>query len=347
MPLAVAALPALILAVVGMIILWGLALLLKSVLQSLANHVPLIGGALSGAVGAIIDQAVELGASAARAVVSDAVGFLLAPVYWIERHIASVINFFTGIISAIGYLTRTLIPDEVATLESDILTSYHDAVKYTQSVASLIYATLAYDVAALERAITAAESAALRYAQQLAAAAEAYTAAAIAAETRFVQASISAVENEIAQVATAEARYAQTLYTDAITYTQTLVTQAETTLATDIRGVIDWTGAQVTALDAAIGAMGTRVIALTLDAVQTVESDLEDLKSECTDNLCSGLSDLASLLNALTGDLGLAALFALAGQFAADPRRAAADVHTSLGPVAADAAGVVRTLIGL
>jgi hypothetical protein len=155
------------------------------------------------------------------------------------------------------------------------------------------------------------------------------------------------VETEIAQVAAAEARYAQTLYTDAITYTQTLVTQAETTLATDIRGVIDWTGAQVTALDAAIGAMGTRVIALTLDAVQTVESDLEDLKSECTDNLCSGLSDLASLLNALTGDLGLAALFALAGQFAADPRRAAADVHTSLGPVAADAAGVVRTLIGL
>ena len=40
MPLVVAALPALIVAIVGMIILWGLALLLKSILQSMANHVP-------------------------------------------------------------------------------------------------------------------------------------------------------------------------------------------------------------------------------------------------------------------------------------------------------------------
>lgn len=347
MPLAVAALPAIIIALVGMILLWGLALLLKSVLQSLANHVPVIGGPLSDAIGAIIDQAITLGTSAARAVIGDAVGFILAPVYWVERHITSVINFFSSLVSSIAYITKTLIPDEVSALEADILAAYHNAITYTQSVAHLIYAALAHDVAVLEGQITAAEIAIEHYAQALVAAAEAYTTAAITAETRFVQATAGALETEIAQVATTEARYAQALYTDAITYTQTLVTTAETALATDITHVIDWTQTEVTALDAAIAAMGTRVIALTLDAVGTVEADLSDLKTECTDNLCSGLSDLASLLNALTGDLGLAALFALAAEFAIDPRRAAAEVHGTLGPIATDAAGAVRTLIGL
>lgn len=347
MPLAVAALPALIIALVGMILLWGLALLLKSVLQSLANHVPVIGGALSGAIGAIIDQAVTLGKDAASAVIHDAVGLLLAPVYWIEQHIAGVINFFTSLTAAIRYIIHTLIPELSASLGASILTAYHDAITYTQTVIHLVYAALAYDVAALESSITATAAMLEHYALALMTDAELYTAAAISAETTFVLSTANTLEREIETALTTETAYAQALYHDSITYTQTLVTTAETALTTDISNVIDWVGQEVTGLDAAIAASAAGVIALTLDAVQTVESDLGKLKSECTDNLCSGLSDLASLFNALTGDLGLAALFALAGEFAADPRRAAADVQSTLGPVAQGAAGAVRTLIGL
>jgi len=347
MPLAVAALPVLIIALVAMIVLWGLSLLLKSLLQSLASHVPVLGGPIARSIGSIISDAVSLGSIAARAVIADAVGWILAPVYWIERHIVSVINFFASLVSAISYITTRLIPDEVSALESEIITTYHDATAYAQSLAHQIEATLTSDVTALAAEIGAAESAVEHYAQALFTSAESYTAAAITAETHFVESSIAAVEGEISHVAAAEGAYAQALYHDAITYTQTLVTGAQTTLATDITNVTTWAGAQVTALDAAIAAMGTAVAALALDAVATVESDLSDLKTGCTDNLCSGLSDLASLFNALQGDLGLAALFTLAGDFAADPRRAAADVHAALGTVAADAAGAVRTLIGL
>lgn len=347
MPLAVAALPVIILAIVAMIVLWGLALLLKSVLQSMANHIPVIGGPIARSIGSIIDDAISLGQIGARAVVSDAVGFILSPVYWIERHIVSVINFFTNLVDAIGYITRTLIPNEVSALEKQILTAYNDATHYAAQLGDAILADLAHEITAVQDEITAVETAVEHYAQALVAAAEAYTTAAITAETKFVESTAAALASEITQVATAEAAYAQTLYTDAITYTQTLVTAAETTLATDITNVTAWTQTQVTALDAAIAAMGTAVIATTLDAVITVEDDLGKLKSECTDNLCSGLSDLASLFNDLQGDLGLAALFTLAAQFAADPRRAAADVQSTLGTVAQDAAGAVRTLIGL
>lgn len=347
MPLAVAALPVIVVAIVAMIVLWGLALLLKSVFQSLANHVPVIGGSISRSIGALIDTAVTLGADAARAVVADAVGFILAPVYWVERHITSTINFFINLVDAIKYITGTLIPGEVAALEKAITVAYQDAVGYARQLGDAILTDLAHDVAALQTEITAAEIAVEHYAQALFTAAEAYTAAAITAETRYVQSVAASLEAEIARVAVADAQYAQALYTDAVGYAQSLVTAAETTLAGGITDVIDYTNAQVTALDTAIAAMGTQVIALTLDAVATVETDLADLKSECTDNLCSGLSDLASLFNDLQGDLGLAALFVLAAEFAADPRKAAADVQSTLGTVANGAAGAVRDLIGL
>jgi len=345
MPLVVAALPALIVAIVGMILLWGLALLLKSVLQSLANHVPVVGGPLSNTIGAIIDQAITIGASAARAVIGEAVGLLLAPVYWVERHITSAINFFTGIISAIGYITRTLIPDEVAALDADILATYHAAITYTQSVAHLLYAAIAYDVAELEHEITSAEAAVTRYAQQLVAAAEAYTTAAIAAETRFVLAEVGALETQIERVAAAESAYAETLYADATGYARTLVAAAESTLATDIAGVQAWTGAQVTALDAAIAAMGTQVIAFTLDAVGTVESDLTHLKDDCLDNLCKGLGPLASLFNSLVDAAAIAALIGYAGWMASEPRAAGHATADVLGPIATGVAAGARDLL--
>lgn len=347
MPLAVAALPVIIVAIVAMIILWGLAMLLRATFQSLANHVPVIGGTISRSIGAMIDNAIQLGSIAARAVVADAVGFILSPVYWIERHIVTVINFLTSLVDAIRYITTRLIPDEVAALETDIAATYHDATAYARALAQQIETTLAADVAQLAGQIAAAESALAAYAQALTAGAEAYTAAAIDAETHFVLGTAASLAAEITQAAGAESAYARALYTDAITYTQTLVTTAEAGLAADISGTLEWTRTQVTALDAAIAAMGAGVIALTADAVATIESDIDSLKTECTDNLCSGLSDLATLFNGLQGELGLAALFALAAEFAADPHRAAADVRATLGPLAADAAGAVRTLIGL
>jgi hypothetical protein len=347
MPLVVAALPALVLALVGMIILWGLALLLKSVLQAMANHVPIIGGPLSHAIGTIIDEAISLGYDAAAGVLHDALGLLLAPVYWIERHVASVINFFIALTTTIRYIVRTLIPDATAALGAQILAAYHNAIAYTQTVIHLVYAALAYDVNALTQSLAATARAIEAYALTLATEAQDYTTAAINAETAYVRATAGALGSEIQAVAGAESAYATALYHDAITYSQTLVHGAETTLTTEIGNVVAWAGQENTALAAAIAAMGTQVIAVTLDAVQTVEADLSDLKSECTDNLCSGLSDLADLLNALQGGLGLAALFALAAQFAGDPRGAAEEVRGALGTIANDAAGAVRTLIGI
>ena len=346
MPIAVAALPAIILALVGMVILWGLALLLKSVLQALAHHIPGVGGALAGAIGSVIDEAITLGTAAASSVLHDAVGIILAPVYWVERHITGVINLFHSIISSISYITRSLIPSVIASLETAITTAYHNAIGYVQATAHLIYATLTYDITVLEHAMTAADTMIEHYAEALATAAENYTTAAIAAESAYVRQIAGALETEITTVAGAESAYARALYTDSITYAQSLVTAAETALATDLTHVVDWTQTQVTALDAAIAAMGTQVIALTVDAVGTVEADLRNLKTECTDNLCSGLSGLAHLFNSLVDTAAIAALVGYAAWMGTEPRAAGHATADVLAPIAGAAAGAARDVIG-
>lgn len=347
MPLAVAALPFVIIALVAMILIWGADLLFKSMLQSMANHVPLIGGALSRAVGQIVDGAVSLASSAARAVIADTIGVLLAPVYWIERHIVSAVNVFYNLVDAVAYITTKLIPDTIDRVETDISTAYHNAVQYTQTVAHLIYAALAYATSELTNALAVAEADLTRYTQALVAAAEAYTTAEISSLTRYVEGEVSALETEITQVAASETRFAQSLYADAVGYAESLVTTAESALVKDITGVVDWTQTQVTALDHAIEAMGTQVIAFTLDAVGTVESDLLRLKEECTDNLCSGLSDAASLANGLMSQVWTAALLGYAAWAVADPVGCGRDTAEVLGPVAAGAADAVNAAVGV
>lgn len=347
MAIAVGGLAAVVVALVALIILYGLALLLRSVLQGLANHVPVIGGALSAGIGAIIDDAVRLGREAATAVLAAVIPVILAPVYWIERHIVGLIDFLRSIPDAIAYIIGSLIPSVIKSLSAQILAYYHAAVSYVQAEAQALEAQINADVTALYHDISAVQAALESYAQQLAAAAESYASALVAAETQFVQQVESALGSAIAAGLAAETQFVQAIEADTITYVQSLVTTAEQTLITDIGNVVTWVDQEVTALDASIAAMGTQVVALTLDAVGTVESELEQIKTGCLDNLCGGLSDLASLLSALTGDLGIAALLALAAEFAADPHSAAADVRSTLGPVAQDAAGAVRTLIGL
>jgi hypothetical protein len=347
MPLAIGILPAIIVAVAGLLVLYGLAMLLKTVIQSMANNVPLIGGPLGRAAGAIIDGAVNMGYTAASAVVSEATALFLAPVFWIERHITSAVNFFRFTGLAISYIVHTLIPRVMGILAGEITTAYENAVRYTQAVAGLIYAALSYDLTAVYRTITQVESQLVAYAERLTAEAEAYTTAAINAETRFVEATAVALEHEIEVVFTDATRYAQTLYADAIHYTEATVTAATDTLIHDITQVTTWATGEITALDRYIAAVRAETIAYAAAAAAVVETELEDLKSECTDNLCSGLSDLADLFNALTGDLGIFALFGLAARFAADPVGAAGEVESTLGPVARDAAGAARTLIGI
>ena len=347
MPLLVGFLPELIIAGVALVIVYGLAMLIKAIFGALADNIPLIGGTLHRAIDSIIDDAVNLGYSAAVAVVHAVVPLFMAPVYWIEHHVKDVIDFFESLGSAIAYITGTLIPQTAKSLLGDINTAYHNAIAFAQSEAAALNTEIGRDVTAIYSTISRVETSLEHYAQSLFAAAEAYTAAAIAAETRFIDQVATGLEHEIAAGLAAETKFIQTVESTVISYIDHSIAAVDTALVKDITDVTTWVGQEVTALDHAIAAMGTQAIAFATAAVGVVEADLTRLETECTDNLCSGLSDLASLFNDLTGDLGLAALFALAAEFAADPKGAAADVQSTLGPVAEGASTVIRDLIGI
>lgn len=347
MPLAVAALPAVIIAVVALILLYGLALLLRSILQGMSQHIPYVGGALSSAIGSIIDDAISLGAQAARSAVSFIIGIVMAPVYWIEQHITSIIQTFESVINAVAYITGTLIPQTIAGLRAEIQAAESAALNYAHNLAIDLTNLITTDVTQVYHELAAVQASLISYANTLFTDAEHYTQAAITAETAYVNEVASELTHELQSGLAATDAYVTSAYNSAIHYTQSAVASAEAAAASEISSVTAWVGTEVTALQAYIAAVGASAIAFTTEAVGVVEADLGNLKSDCTDNLCSGLSDLASLFNGLTGDLGLAALFALAARFAADPPAAAAEVESTLGPIARDAAGAVRSLVGV
>lgn len=347
MPLLLAPLAAIVIAIVAVIALYAFYQLFHPLLQGIGSAGGTVGGFVARAAGSIISAAYGYAANWARGALHALLAFILAPVFWIERNFAQIIATLNSLTFALSWTDTYFIPHQLTGVLGQARTWISSLQNFTVSglASQAAYALGLFRAAEQYTAAGLAQQAA--YSLQLFHTAEQYTTAGLAAESAFVQQGLAGLEAYTAAGLAAQGRYALGLYGQSVAYTQALVGSQIGAIDKDLTGLENWTASQLGSLATALAASQTLSFAFARSLVGTVEGELDDLKKGCTDNLCSGVGDLAGLLNGLSGDLGLAGLFSLAAEFARDPKGAAAGVQQTLGPLAADAAGAVRSLIGL
>lgn len=345
MPIVLAALPEIILALTLLLILYAARSLFGGVLSSMASRIPLLGRVLATAIDAIISDAVNIAAAAAVVLIDKLEGIILAPVYWVEHILADIWDSIDALRQVVAYVVGSVIPLAIST-------ALTEAVVLIDRAVSIVDLTITTDVLALQSEITQAYTAMAAlaanlegYALALVASAEAYTTAAVTAETAYIETGLASLETQIQAVAAAEAAYVETAVGDAIAYTQAAVIGLEGTIAADTSAITAWVLGQVTSLTAAIDAVQTTSLAFALGAVAAVEADLGKLKAECTDNLCSGAGELASLLNGLVEQGFIAALLGYAAWGISDPVGCGNDTAKILTPIATGAKDTVDAVI--
>jgi hypothetical protein len=301
---------------------------------------------LASAIDAITADVVNAAIAEADAIETGLLGIVLAPIYWIEHLIADGLDIVDALRQVVAYVAQVLIPQAVqlAWMQAQVLVARAEQllesliaseVRIIQGEFTQVYAT-----------ITAIERALIAYVQAEITAVEREITAAITAETAFVESSIHAVETELQAAMAAETAFVEAEFKSAVAYT----TQVAASLTADIdheaTAITSWVTSQIISLTGAIDLVQASTLAVALSAAKAVETDLGNLKAECTDNLCSGLSGAASLVNGLLEQGFVAALLGYAAWGASDPRgcgNATADV---LVPIAGAAKDTVDAAIG-
>lgn len=347
MPVVLAPLVPIVVALVAVILLYAFYQLFHPILDGLANNVPTVGGLIARALDAALVWAYQTVLGWVRGAIRPIISFILAPVFWVEQHISEIINTLDSVLLAQAYGFNQLLPREIGAALTEAHGWVVGAENYTTQAVGQLRGWTQQELDALQHYTTAGLAADAQYATSLFHAAEQYTAAGLAAENAYVQQAIGELEAFTEHGLADGIAYTQQLVAGANKFTQSLVGSAVGTIDTDLGNITHWVQGQVGSLATAIAASQAFSIAFARAEVGAVEADLGKLKTECTDNLCSGLGGLASLFNALSGALGIAGLITLAAEFARDPHGAAAEVENVFGATAREAASVMRDLVGV
>jgi hypothetical protein len=346
MPVVLASLPELIIALVLMLILWGARALFGGMISSLASRIPLLGSVVATLADAVISDSIRAAQVLAQEAIGKAEGLILGPVFWFEHLIASIWDTLDALRAMLAYVARVMIQQGVAIAiaEARVLIARSESAIMTAVNADFAY--LRGEIAQVYATITTVEHALEAYTQELVAAAEAYTTRAIAAETAYVTAGLQAAQSEITTAIAAQSAYI-TAETDAsIAYTRAAIASLEGAITADTSAITAWVTGQVVSLTAAIDMVQAATVAVTLGAVRAVETDLGNLKTECTDNLCSGVGGLASLFNSLFDTAALAGLVAYAAWMGTEPQAAGHATADVVGPVASVAVDGAHAALG-
>lgn len=347
MPVALAPLVPIVVALVAVILLYAFYQLFHPILDGLANNVPTVGGLIARALDAALVWAYQTVLGWVRGAIRPIISFILAPVFWVEQHIAEITNTLNALMLAQAYGFHQLLPREIGAALNEAHGWVVGAENYTTQAVGQLRGWTQQELTALQRYTTAGLAADAQYATSLFHAAEQYTAQGLAAESAYVQQAIGSLEAFTEHGLAQGIAYTQQLVGEANKFTESLVGSAVGTIDTDLGNITHWVQGQVGSLATAIAASQAVSIAFAKAEVGTVEADLGRLKAECTDNLCSGLGGLGSLFNALAGGLGIAGLIALAAEFAKDPHGAAATVENVFGATAREAANIMRDAVGV
>lgn len=346
MPVVLGALPELIVALVVVLVLWAARALFGPMLSSMASRVPLLGRVLESAIGSVIDDIAAQAVQAAQSTMDKAEGLILAPIFWVEHILADIWDTFDIAQMVIRYVTNTLIPLAVNLAIAEARTLADRALATAENLINQVYLTVQHEIGQIYATINAVEHDLENYINAEFNAAEAYTTAAITAETRYVTSVADALSSEITSSIAAETAFVQSEFKAAIAYTDAVASAIDTTITTDTSAITAWVTDQVVSLATAIDLVQATTVAFAATAAAAVEADLGNLKRDCTDNLCSGTGDLASLLNQLAQAGWISMLLGYAAWGAADPRGCGDATATVLGPIASGAKDLVTSAAG-
>lgn len=321
--------------------------LYEGLLKGLVNRVPLIGGVLSNVLSVVIVDAVAWTEANFKAAIGSLVGLIMSPVHWIANLYESIIVRLYNLATAAAHIANVLIPDVESSLallvSQDVQAAENYALQLTtqaeayaaaldQQVYSYIstqltdvYAFVDTQVAGLDQYVTTGLGDVEAYALQL------YNDAIM-----FTKAGLITAED-----------YAASLVTQAIDYTTSSVAALDTTITADLSGLTSWVQSELTALQAYIAASVAAALSTALAATQVVATDLQALKEDCTDNLCTNLTPLANILSALSSIWDTAGLVALGTAFATDPGGAAGEIRSVLGGTVDGVVTLVRDAVGV
>lgn len=347
MPLVIPGLIAIGLFIADLIIIYALARIFGPMLRAIAGNVPLIGGVLGRAVGAIINDAQIDGNLIAEQEVRGGIGLITTPVYWTEHIMAALLNATNAAAGGIEMITGPLIN---AWLAATLVTArlwVTQAEQLAEAGLEQLTAVMAADFIQTYATIARTAASLENYSQQLFAAAESYTAAGLTAETEYVAAVAGALEGEIIAVETAAEAF-----TEASIAAETAFIEGEIAAVTAAEeagdaAITGWVTGLLAGIQAQIALVESVCTEYAQQLTAQVQNELTTLEDDCVNNLCAGTSDLAKLLQDLEGALGLAGLIALAAEFAADPVGTAGSVNDTFTPVANTAAGIWRGLVGV
>src|SRR5487761_682128 len=157
MVVVLAALPEMIIALVVVLIIWAARQLFGDMLSSMASRVPLLGRVLGSEVTSIVDDAAAAAVRASESTVSSILGFILAPIYWVDHILADIWNTFDVVQQVIHYVTPTLIPAAFASAVAEARTLADRALATAETLINQLYSTVQREFAAVYTTINAVE----------------------------------------------------------------------------------------------------------------------------------------------------------------------------------------------
>lgn len=345
MPVALAALPELVIGLVLILLIWAARALFGGMLSSMASRIPFLGSVLATAIDGLVADVVTTARVLAQDAISGAFGLILGPVFWVEHILADIWDTFDVVRQVIAYIASTLIQYAVNIAVAEARSLVAHAVIELQSLINSVYNITQIEFRQVYATINAVEQALANYIRAEIAAVEQELQQAIAAETSFVVAEVHALENEITSSIAAETAFVEAEFQAAVNYTQAAVIGLEGTITADTSAITSWVLEQLGSLTAAIDLVQAASVAFTIASVRAVETDLGNLKADCTDNLCSGLGGAASLINNLLEEGFIAALLGYTAWAMADPKAAGDATASVLVPIATAAKDTVDAAV--
>lgn len=333
--------------VVALIVIFAATLLFKGFLQSIVSRTPVIGHYLGAVTEVILSDTRAWVVSQIENTLSGIWGLIMSPVHWIAAMFErlallllttaqTLVHVTTSLLPALRLDLVNLINQEVQAAETYALTLDQQLYQVLSTGLQQVYAYLATQISDVDQYILSQITAA-----------DAYTLAEVTTLTSYVESTDAQLLAYVQQGLAADQAYADALYTSAIAYAQSAVVSLGGTITADLTGLGDWVTSQISALDAYVAASLAGLYAYVDTSVAVVATDLQALKTDCVDNLCENLTPLANLLNGLSSAFDIAAIIALATEFATDPAGAAADVQNALGSLVDGTVSLVRDAVGV
>lgn len=330
MPLVVAPLAAIVVAIVAVILLYAFYQLFHPVLEGIANAGGIIGSTLASVIDGILSWAYGYASRWAKVALHDVLGFILAPVFWIEHHIEALANAINILRFVVSWSMNTLLPLKINQALALAHTWDVGVENYSIALVGNLSAWTRSQFASTDAYIAAGLAADANYAAGLFKTAEQYTTAGLAAESAYIASGLKALESFTTAGLASEGAYAQQLFSSAISYTTAAVGGLTAGIERDLSAITSLIGNAQLSLATSIALAQSRSIAYTDARVGEVEGELGRWADGCLKSMCGGLGDLAKLFNAINDGWQIAGIIALISEVLHDPHGVAAGIEDAV-----------------